>query len=271
MRQNLPHRCHPTGHNNEKGIHQVSSGLPDLSPMQDVLSSRCNHHFTGKINSGRGFMGLNMNTNIKCSFLNLSVLAFTGIPLLIWLQGDFPERSLLKTSLSVITILAFWQMIGQFFWARTNRYAVKNLKMDKLIKYHKFIGYTVVIALLLHPVLLVVPRFFESGVAPVDAFITIITTFNQGIVLGIVAWCLMLALGMTSIARKKLPMKYKTWRIFHGTLAMMFISIAAWHVIELGRHSSLAMSVFISMLTAGGILILLKSYTSILSKKTSEV
>ena len=89
--------------------------------------------------------------------------------------------------------------------------------------------------------------------------------------LGIIAWCLMLALGITSLARKKLPMKYKTWRVFHGILAMLFISIAAWHVIDLGRHSNLAMSILISMLTAGGILLLLKTYTFKKSKKTSEV
>ena len=203
-----------------------------------------------------------MRAYIKNNFLRQSVLAFTGMPLLIWTMGNFPERSLLKESLSVMTILAFCQMIGQFFWTRTNRSAVANLKMSKVIKYHKIIGYTFVIVLLVHPVLLVVPRFFESGVAPVDAFITIITTFtNQGVVLGIIAWCLMLALGITSLARKRLPMKYKTWRVFHGILAMLFISIAAWHVIDLGRHSSFGMSILISMLTAGGIMLLLKTYT----------
>jgi predicted ferric reductase len=71
----------------------------------------------------------------------------------------------------------------------------------------------------------------------------------------------MLASGITSFTRKKLPMKYKTWRVFHGILAMHFISIAAWHVIDLGRHSSFVMSILISILTAGGIMMLLKTYT----------
>ena len=217
-------------------------------------------------------MGVKMRAYIKSNFLRQSVLAFTGMPLLIWTMGNFPERSLMKESLSVMTILAFCQMIGQFFWTRKNRSAVANLKMSKVIKYHKIIGYTFVIVLLVHPVLLVVPRFFESGVAPVDAFITIITTFtNQGVVLGIIAWCLMLTLGITSLARKKLPMKYTTWRVFHGILAILFVSVAAWHVIDLGRHSSLAISTFISVLTAGGVLFFLKTYTLKISKKTSEV
>jgi predicted ferric reductase len=200
-----------------------------------------------------------MRAVITSSLFRQTILAFAGMPLLIWAMGNLPARTMLKESLSVMTILAFCQMIGQFFWARTNRSAVSGLKMSMVLKYHKFIGYTFVTIMIFHPFYLVFPRFFESGVSPVDAFITIITTLNQGVVLGIIAWCLMLILGITAFARKKLPMKYKTWRVFHGILAMLFISTAAWHAIDLGRHSNLAMSIFISMLTAGGILLLLKT------------
>jgi len=202
-----------------------------------------------------------MNTYIKSRFFRQSILAFIGTPLLIWAMGNFPERSLLKESLFVITILAFCQMMGQFFWTRTNRSARADLKMSKVVNYHKIIGYTFVTILFFHPLYLVIPRFFEAGVSPVDAFVTIITTLNQGVVLGIIAWCLMLVLGMTSFLRNKLPMKYKTWRIFHGILAILFICIAAWHVIDLGRHLNSAMSILICMLTTGGILLLLKTYT----------
>lgn len=203
-----------------------------------------------------------MRAYIQNSFFRQSLLVFSGIPLLlIWAMSNFPERSPLKEVLSVITILALYQLIGQFFWARTNRSAVRNLTMGKVLKYHKFIGYTIIIIMLFHPLYVVVPRFFESGVSPIDAFITMITTLNQGVVLGIIAWCLMLVLGVTSLIRNKFPMKYKSWRVLHGILAILFVSIAVWHAIDLGRHSSLAMSILLSMLTAGGILLLLKTYT----------
>lgn len=212
-----------------------------------------------------------MSEVIKSRFLRQSVLVFTVLPLMIWATGNFSERSLLKESLSVMTILAFCQMMGQFFWARTNRSAVADLKMSKVIHYHKIIGYIVVIILFFHPFYLVIPRFFEPGVFPVEAFITIITTPNQGVVLGIIAWCLMLAVGITSLAREKLPMEYQTWRVFHGILAMLFILVASWHVIDLGRHSSPAMSILISLLAAGGIFLLLKTYTSKKTKQPARV
>jgi len=241
-----------------------------MSLVQDVLSCGCHHHFTGEIYSGCSFMGVKMDAYFKSKFFIQSVFIFMGMPLLIWAMGSLPARSFLKELLSVVTILAFFQMMGQFYWSRANRYGAKDLKMSRMTSLHKIIGYTFVTVLLLHPVFLVIPRFLESGVAPVDALITILTTFNQGVVLGIIAWCLILIIGITSLTRKKLPMKYKTWRTFHGILAIVFISIAAWHVIDLGRHSSFAMSTLISILAAGGVLLLLKAYTSKTFRKTSE-
>lgn len=206
------------------------------------------------------------------SFLKQSFLAFTGLPLLIWVLGSFPQRSTLKESLSVVTILSFSQMIGLFFLSRSNGFAVKELKMSRLIRFHKIIGYSCLIVLFLHPFLLVVPRFFESGIPPGDAFISIITTFtSQGVVLGIIAWCLMLTLGISSLIRKKIPMKYTAWRTFHGILAVLFIASAACHVIDLGRHSNLAMTTFIILSSAGGVLLLLKTMTSQRYKKTGEL
>ncbi|MGB3225856.1 MAG: ferric reductase-like transmembrane domain-containing protein [Desulforhopalus sp.] len=202
-----------------------------------------------------------MHAYTQNNFFRLSLLFLVIIPMLVaGMTTDFMEKSLLKEGLSIVTILAFFQLIGQFFWARTNRPAVQQLTMSRVLKYHKYIGYTFVVIMFFHPLYVVIPRFFEAGVSPVDAFITMITTMNTGIVLGIIAWCLMLALGITSFIRNKLPMNYKSWRVLHGILAILFLSTAVWHAIDLGRHASLSMSILFCVLTAGGILHLLKTY-----------
>ncbi len=196
-----------------------------------------------------------MKTYIKTKFFRQSLVIFSGIPLLILAQNNLPVRSLFKEFLSILTILLFCQMLGTFFWSRINKYAVKEMKMSQVIKFHKSIGYTCTAVLLLHPVFLVLPRFFESGVSPVDAFVTILTTLNRGIIIGIFAWCLMLLIGITSLIRKRLPMGYTTWRSFHGILAVLLLSIVPWHVIDLGRHASLAMSIFIILPVMGSLLL----------------
>ena len=202
-------------------------------------------------------MGVRMNTNMNNHFFRQSIAVFASIPLLIWALENAFKRSILKESLSVITILIFCQMIGLFFLSRSYKYAVKTMKMGQMIKLHKMIGYTCVSIMLMHPVFIIMPKLFESGVATAHAFITIITTLNPGVILGITAWPLMLVLAITSLTRNQLPVKYNTWRTFHGILAILFILTAAWHVIDLGRHSSMAMSIFIILLTTGGVLLYL--------------
>ena len=209
-------------------------------------------------------MGVNqMNEKFKNNFYYQLVIIFVGLPLFIWAAETLPSRTLLKESLSVLTILAFSQMIGLFYMSRINGSAVKMTRYSQLIKWHRGIGYSAVIILILHPFLLVLPRFFEAGIDPQEALVTLLTTVNrQGVVLGLIAWCLLLTLGITSLVRKRLPISYKTWRVIHGILTMLLIVSAAWHAIDLGRHSSPAMSVFIVLLAAGGVLLLLKKLPS---------
>ncbi len=188
-------------------------------------------------------------------------IIFIGFPILFWALGDFPRRTTLKETFSIITLLAFSLMVGQFFLTRGYRAVHKELKMSNLNKIHKAIGYTITFVLFVHPFLIVVPRYFESGVEPLDAFWTIITSFNSlGVVLGMIAWVLMLLIGITSIIRNKLSMSYKTWRIIHGILSILFIATAVWHATDLGRHTNLATSIFLIIITGGGVLLLIRTY-----------
>ena len=112
--------------------------------------------------------------------IQLQILSFfVTMPLMIWAVGSDPQRTLLKESLSVVTILAFSLMIGLFYLARPNSLVVKKVRFSRLVSWHKVIGYSALPVLLLHPVLLVVPRYFEAGIAPGEAFATIVTTFSS--------------------------------------------------------------------------------------------
>jgi predicted ferric reductase len=208
-----------------------------------------------------------MNKNSKIDYLIPATGIFIGLPLLFWALGDFPRRTVLKESISILFILSFSLMLGQFFLGRGNRSIVKRFKMGTVLRYHKVIAYSIVGVFLVHPFLIVVPRYFESGVTPMEAFITIITTFDSlGVVLGLIAWFLMLLLGITSFIRKRLPLKYITWRYCHGIFSILFISFATFHVIDLGRHTNLAMSVYMIILAVSGVVLLLITYSKVPDK-----
>ena len=202
-----------------------------------------------------------MENKIKIYNRVTALLVFIGLPVLFWALGDAPRRSNIKETISIITLVAFSMMLAQFYLARSNRKILKEHKMSKVVKWHKAIGYIFVGILIVHPFLIVVPRYFEAGVSPKDAFVTLITTFdNFGVFLGMIAWVLMFIIGITSLIRKQLPMSYLTWRVVHGTLSITFIAAATWHAIELGRHTDQAMSIFMLIMATGGVFLLLKTY-----------
>ncbi len=206
----------------------------------------------------------------KYNFLGKFIL-FIGIPLMIYFLQDFPRRTVLKETISLLAILSFIFMISQFYFTRGYRTIERKGKMSHIVKVHKFIGYVFTSVLFFHPILIVFPRYFEGGVRPVDALWQIVTTLdNSSVLFGILAWFLMIVLGVTSLLREKLFKRYTSWRWFHGILSLLFIGLATYHVITLGRHSDPAMEIFYLILLGGGVTVLTKTYLSEKVKKKGQ-
>lgn len=202
-----------------------------------------------------------MESRIRIYNRIAAISVFIVLPSLLLAMGESQDRSLLKESISYLTILSFCLLISQFFLARSNINILRANKMSNVVKIHKIIGYISVSILIFHPFLIVLPRYFESGVKPLNALTTIITSFNSpGILLGIASWCLLFIIGITSILRNHLGLKYKVWRVLHGTLSIIFILLASWHVSTLGRHSDSAINTFIWIATGLAVFLLLKTY-----------
>jgi predicted ferric reductase len=149
----------------------------------------------------------------------------------------------------------------------------RDCSWPRIIKIHKVLGYIILLVILLHPVLLVVPRNFEAGIGAGEAFIAIVTTVHStGVVTGICAWILLLLLGITSLFRKKMFVHYPTWRKVHGVLSVLFLVTASWHAIDLGRHMSSVFSAYIvTAVTMGAILFVKHSLCGWRAKVASEV
>ena len=94
-----------------------------------------------------------MLTNMKTYNRLAGILFFLALPLLFWALGDAPRRSFLKEIISILTILAYFLMLGQFFLSGGNNNTLKPHKMWKVLNLHKVIGYTFVSVLLVHPFL----------------------------------------------------------------------------------------------------------------------
>jgi len=127
-----------------------------------------------------------MKLTARTCAISAALAVVIGLPLLFYALDDAPRRSLLKESISILTLLAFSMMLGQYFLARSNETLPSLFEPSQIQKVHKYIAYSAVAVMLLHPVLVVLPRHFEAGVKPWDALVTMLTTFDSlGILLGL--------------------------------------------------------------------------------------
>ena len=202
-----------------------------------------------------------MNADIRKYHLAGAILVFVALPAALFGLGEVPRRTLLKEAFSLLTVLAFALLLGQFFLARSNRYFVRAFRFSSVLGVHKAVGYSVVGVFLVHPVLVVLPRYFEGGVSPFDALVTLVTTFGgPGVVQGLIAWGLILLIGATSLFRERLNIGYPAWKVLHGVLSILLIIIATWHAIELGRHMDGITTAFVIVLASAGVVMLLSHY-----------
>ena len=263
----LPDRRHPHGPKHRKGRHPIRGRLPDLPSVSNVLPGRCHHHHAGQVDTRCRLLGVNVKSDAnKCRLIALALILILP-PLVLLALGDYPRRSLLKETLSMLTLAAFFLMLGQFLLVRGARFVTGGVRFSRLLSLHKLIGYSVVSLLLAHPFMIVLPRSFEGGVSPVEALTKILTTIDSpGVVLGMISWVLMFVIGATSLLRERLGLDYRTWKLVHGLLSVLLVVTASWHAIDLGRHTNAAVSLLMVTLACAASLVLIHQYVSVFDK-----
>lgn len=66
-----------------------------------------------------------------------AIAIFVGLPLLPYSLGDAPRRAYLKEGISLLTLLAFTMILGQFFLARSNETLLSLFTHRKSRKFTK--------------------------------------------------------------------------------------------------------------------------------------
>lgn len=235
--------------------------MSDLPPVQFVLPGRCHQFYTRKKYSGHCILGLTMEKVIKKYGRLSALVVFFIMPLLIYFMGDFPRRALYKDALSGMTLLTFFGFVLQFYLSRAHHNSLKVFKMSSIIHWHKILGYIFTGILFFHPVFIIIYHGFEPGLTFSEAFTLVLQNIStKGLLLGLIAWILMMLLGLMAFFRTRLFRNYKTWRLWHGIVSLLFITLAALHVMDLGRHLNLYMIVLIAVVLIVAVFNLFKVY-----------
>ncbi|WP_205123515.1 ferredoxin reductase family protein [Marimonas lutisalis] len=134
-------------------------------------------------------------------------------------------------------LVALSAMAVQFVTSGRFHVISARLGIDRIMAFHKIAAWWALAALLLHPLLFVLPTWAENpalGTERLTAYLTL-PRYRTGVV----ALAALLLLVLSAALRERLPWQHETWRAGHLVLGMVAIFCGLHHAITAGRFSAL--------------------------------
>lgn len=110
------------------------------------------------------------------------------------------------------------------------------LGIDKIMAFHKLAAWWVLLALLLHPLLYVLPTWLDDPALGLERLIAYLTLPHYRS--GVVALAALALLVTSSALRDRLPWPYEAWRGSHLLLALVAVGGGLHHALTTGRFSA---------------------------------
>jgi predicted ferric reductase len=151
---------------------------------------------------------------------------------------DMQEKTAYAAFLSMLYTLAMMAFYIQFpLVSRLKRIALfANINWSMSL--HKKIGLWLGIIFLMHPVLIVAPRFMVSFD---DGMVSLMTTLKAPQMLtGIIAWVGLIVWVLLAVFRDRLKLRYEVWRFIHMLGFVVIAILATMHITTVGSHGQFA-------------------------------
>lgn len=161
----------------------------------------------------------------------LLVYALVAIgPLVVALTADPPPGRSFTTELSAALGFVGLSMLGlQFVSVSRFTSLAAPFGLDAVLRFHRQISFVALAFIIAHPAILAVER--------TPALLDPIGTHWTGR-MGILATLAVVAVVVTSVWRRRLGLRYETWRVLHGVLATVAVGAALAHVGGVGHYVS---------------------------------
>ena len=111
-----------------------------------------------------------------------------------------------------------------------------HLGIDKIMTFHKVAAQWVLLALVLHPLLYVLPTWMDDPASGAERLVAYLTLPHYRS--GVIALAALILLVLTSILRNRLPWRYEIWRGSHIVLALTAAGAGFHHALAVGQFSA---------------------------------
>ncbi|HRQ76500.1 MAG TPA: ferric reductase-like transmembrane domain-containing protein [Phycisphaerales bacterium] len=155
-------------------------------------------------------------------------LAFTLTPLALLLISPVPpSRGFWIEFSAALGFVGFAMMVVQFALTARFKPFGAPFGMDTILQFHRQAGIIAVLLVLAHPVVAIIanPRFIEFYDPRINA--------PRAAALSIVTVALVLLILLT-LRRRSFGISYERWRLIHGVLGMLVVTIGLGHIMMVG-------------------------------------
>lgn len=174
-----------------------------------------------------------LRPGLSPAFLIILYLVIGSLPLLLAEEqiGGFWRK--LSSGLAMV---AFALLTVQFVLSSRLQAITGRVGIDVTMHFHQLAAKVITVALVVHPLLYVVPALLRDPIMALDQLIAMFT--NDTFASGVLAWVMLLALTISAILRDWLPVPYETWRLSHGLGAAALAIAGLHHAINIGSYSA---------------------------------
>lgn len=172
--------------------------------------------------------------NIRKSGMAVAYLAMLLIPYLAARSLAIDDKGLYRALLGLLNPVAMMAFFIQFPLAGRLRQLPLFSNIDWSMSKHKQVGKWLGIFFLLHPLLILAPRFlisFDDGMTSVREAVT-----SPQLLTGIIAWVVMILWVLASVFKDRIGIKYETWRLTHLLGFTAICVLATLHVTSVGHN-----------------------------------
>lgn len=163
-------------------------------------------------------------------------VALCLIPLILALGQNVSPADHWGLAAAALGMIALGAMALQFLTSGRFETVSGRLGIDKVMAFHKFAVWWIALAILLHPVVYVVPTWMEDAELGQERLIAYLTLPQYRT--GVIAWGAVLLIVLSSPLRDRLPWTYEAWRASHIMLALIAVGGGLHHAASAGRFSA---------------------------------
>lgn len=183
--------------------------------------------------------------------LALAYLGTCLLPLALALMRPVAPSDRWETTAAGLGLAALAAMTVQFVTSGRFPAASGQLGIDKIMAFHKIAAWWVLAALLLHPLLYVLPTWADDPALGRERLFAYLTLPRHRT--GVIALAALALLVVTAALRDRLPWRYETWRAGHLLLGLLAVGAGLHHAVTIGRFSAVSPTLWVWWLAAAGV------------------